>query len=144
MIGQEDAGVTLRQSAYLNGIFGVLLKYCATTRRPDPLVQRALDLMERQYAQPLTVAMIADTIGLERCYFSCKFKDQLGIAPHQYLNRLRIRKACILLEHTLCSVNDAADAVGIPAENFARIFRKWIGMTPRQFCDQVRNRGFNK
>jgi AraC-like DNA-binding protein len=144
LIGQEDAGVTLRQSAYLNGIFGVLLKYSATTQCPDPLIQLALDLMERQYAQMLTVSMIADAVGLERCYFSCKFKEQLGIAPHQYLSRLRIRKACILLEHTLCPVNEAADAVGIAPENFARIFRKWMGITPRQFCDSVRNRSTNK
>ena len=144
MIGQEDAGVALRQAAYLNGIFGVLLKYAAEARHQDPLIQKAVDLMELRFRDPLTVSSIADSVGLERCYFSCKFKDQLGISPHQYLNRLRIRKACILLEHTLCSVNEAAEAVGIPAENFARIFRKWTGRTPRQYCDAVRNGSFSK
>ena len=138
MIGQEDAGAPLRQRAYLNGIFGVLLQYTGADPERSPMIQKAIAFMEAHHQEPLTVDQIASRVGLERCYFSTKFKEETGLSPHQFLNRLRIRKACILLEHRHCSVSDCAEAVGLPPENFARIFRRWMGMSPRAFWDSIR------
>jgi AraC-like DNA-binding protein len=107
----------------------------------DPQIQNALDIIHQRYAEPISVGQIAGYVGLERCYFSCKFKEYTQQSPYQYLNRLRIHKACILFEHTLCTVNEAAEAVGIPPENFARVFRKWTGTTPGAYCASVRKEG---
>lgn len=134
----EDAGAKLRQSACLYGIFGALLRsHGAGKERSDP-IEKALRIMDTCYPEPLSVSGIAEEVGLERCYFSTLFRQQTGFAPHQYLTRLRIRKACALMEHRGCSVSVAAASVGIPAENFARLFRKWTGETPSRFRQNLK------
>ena len=134
-----DAGADLRRSGCMQSLFGILLRGCpGKDRKTDP-VDKAVRLMQASYQEPLSVAQIAKEVGLERCYFSTQFRLQTGLSPHQYLTRLRIEKACLLMTHSGCSVAVAAASVGIPVENFARLFRRWKGQTPSQFRKTERN-----
>ena len=128
MSEDTDAGAVLRQRGCIYEIFGLLLHYTgAAGEKSDPM-QKVFRLIENRYYEPISVSDMADEAGLERCYFSTTFKTVTGLSPYQYLCRFRIRKACALMEHTLCDVTTAAALVGIPPENFARLFRKWMGV----------------
>ena len=128
-----DAGLKLRQMSCIYEILGELLRCTDASGEKSDLIQKALNMMETCYHEPLTVEIIAAEVGLERCYFSTQFKAQTGQSPYRYLTQLRIRKACTLIEHTGCSVGTAASAVGIPPENFSRLFKQWMQMTPAQY-----------
>ena len=137
MKDDTDAGVPLRQLACMYELFGVLLQCTGAERERSDLIRKAIHMMETCYHEPLSVGVIAAEVGLERCYFSTQFKEQTGLSPYQYLSRLRVRKACVLMEHTGCSVTTASAAVGIPPENFSRLFKRWMGITPAAFRQKI-------
>ena len=130
---EPDRGLPLRQAAYLYGIFGELLRYSGTVKRQKNFVDTVIQRMEICYPESLPVSRLAAEVGLERCYFSVQFKKETGLSPHQYLARLRIRKACILLDHGGRNVTEVSEAVGISPENFSRQFKRWMKITPSQY-----------
>ena len=132
----SDLGAGVRQMGYLYSIFGVLLQYCENTQRRGTTVEKAIHMMEMCYPEELPVSRLAAEVGLERCYFSVQFKKETGVSPYQYLARLRICKACMLLEQGDCNISMAASAVGIAPENFARQFKRWMGVSPGTYLQQ--------
>ena len=89
--------------------------------------------METMYHSRLTVSDIARSVGLERSYFTVLFKEHTGMSPHAYLNELRIKKACALLDGGECSVAIVAEKVGFEISGFSRIFKRATGMTPLEY-----------
>ncbi len=132
MKGEQDPGAELRRTACIYRILGALLRNSAKNDT-DSLIQKAIDMMEARFDQPLPVETLAASVGLERCYFSTLFKEQTGLSPHRYLNSLRIRKACTLLKQSDCSIASAAETVGLDPQNFARLFKQELGITPLKY-----------
>jgi len=133
MIDDNDAGADLRRQSCCHALFGELMRY--TNQSSDPLsyVQKALAVMEMRYASNISVNDIATELGLERCYFSTLFKKNTGKGPHQYLNELRIKKACALLTDGNLSISETARAVGIDPVCFARVFKQQTGILPGKY-----------
>ena len=130
----RDAGAQLRQTACAYGILGVMLQNKPATEK-SPLIDTAIGLMQIHYPEPLTVAGLADQVGLERTYFSDLFKKKTGYSPYQYLTRLRIQKACQLMQNH--SISDTAYLVGLEPHNFGRVFKKEVGVSPRTYLKKL-------
>ncbi len=60
-------------------------------------VRLALDYIEANYMQKITVRQIANSLGLERSYFSRLFSRVKGQSPQQYILHYRLAKACTFL-----------------------------------------------
>lgn len=130
--GKGDGGETLRETALIYEFLGVLLKNNKLSAHDDR-IERAIGLMEAKYHEHLSVDDIANEIGLERSYFSVLFKEKTSVSPHKYLNSLRIRKACDLIEKEKCSISEAAIATGLDPCNFSRIFKREMGKAPLEY-----------
>lgn len=89
--------------------------------------------IERHYAEPITNAQLADLICLSEDRFCHLFREEIGSAPLQYINEMRLKKAMALLERNEYTVTEVAEAVGFRDYNhFGRLFRKRFGCTPRE------------
>ncbi len=133
----KDAGAPLRQVSNIYGLLGTLLQEKAAPARTDAIA-KAIGIMETNYPEPLSIEQLAQTLGLERTYFSCLFKEKTGYSPYQYLTALRIQKACLLLRSTDLSIADVAELVGLDSRNFSRLFKKEIRQTPLQYKNSKR------
>lgn len=96
--------------------------------------QQIIDHIHSSYMKPLTVAGIADTIGLNRSYLTRKFKKDTGYSIQEYLHRIRYTKALYYLDigH---SVKETAALCGYDnASSFCKIFKKIdpMELTPQQ------------
>jgi len=83
-------------------------------------------------------AVDLDTIsrhaGLSPFHFLRLFARVLGVTPHQYLVRCRLRHAARLLTDPARSITDVAFDVGFAdLSNFVRTFRRAAGVSPRAF-----------
>jgi AraC family transcriptional regulator len=72
--------------------------------------------------------------GLSPFHFLRLFSGVLGVTPHQYLIRSRLRRAARLLADDTRSITDIAFEVGFgDLSNFVRTFHRAAGVSPRSF-----------
>jgi AraC family transcriptional regulator len=72
--------------------------------------------------------------GLSPFHFLRLFAKVLGVTPHQYLVRTRLRRAARLLADPGRSITDVAFGVGFgDLSNFVRTFHRAAGVSPRAF-----------
>jgi AraC-like DNA-binding protein len=77
---------------------------------------------------------MAGLSGFNPSYFSRAFKHKAGMPLFEYVNHLRIRKACILLKRSALSIIEIAFSVGYNNISFFnRYFRKIMKMSPREY-----------
>jgi AraC-like DNA-binding protein len=76
----------------------------------------------------------ASAAGLSPFHFLRVFSSALGVTPHQYLVRSRLRRAAQLLADEDRAVTDVALDVGFAdLSNFVRTFHRAAKVTPRDF-----------
>jgi AraC-like DNA-binding protein len=84
--------------------------------------------------EPIDLEGAAAAAGLSPFHFLRLFANALGVTPHQYLVRSRLRHAATLLADDTRSVTEIAYAVGFgDLSNFVRTFGRAAGMSPGKF-----------
>ncbi|WP_266168610.1 helix-turn-helix domain-containing protein [Dyella subtropica] len=84
--------------------------------------------------QPIDLDMAAREAGLSAFHFLRLFANVLGVTPHQYLIRSRLRRAARQLVETPRAITDIAFDVGFAdLSNFVRSFHRAAGVSPRRF-----------
>ena len=111
-------------------------KVSASDRRRA--VEAALWL-EAHSSEPLDLDVTARQAGLSAFHFLRLFARVLGVTPHQYLLRSRLRRAARLLADGASSITGVALDVGFAdLSNFVRTFRRAAGVSPREFRQTAR------
>ena len=96
-------------------------------------VEAALWLDERAH-EAIDLEGAARAVGLSPFHFLRLFSRALGVTPHQYLVRARLRRAARLLSDEERSVTDVALEVGFAdLSNFVRTFHRAAGVSPGRF-----------
>ena len=111
---------------------------------PDPIpayvhLLRTKDLIDRGYAGPLDVAMLAREAYASSAHFARSFRRAFGETPHRYLLRRRIERARELLRETDLRVTDVALEVGFASlSSFSHAFRELTGESPGAYASRWR------
>lgn len=96
-------------------------------------VEAALWIDERAH-DAIDLEQAARHAGVSPFHFLRLFARVLGVTPHQYLVRARLRRAARLLAETGRSITDIALDVGFnDLSNFVRSFHRAAGVSPRGF-----------
>lgn len=96
-------------------------------------LRRARDLVDREYAQPLDVAAMANRALMSSGHFSRAFREAYGETPYSYLMTRRVERAMALLRAGM-SVTDACMTVGCTSlGSFSSRFTELVGMTPTAY-----------
>ena len=97
-------------------------------------VQKALDHIRDNYAQPLSLSEVSALVGTSRTALSRSFRRATGKTFTDFIIGLRLAKACRLLTSTRQHVSSICYEVGFNnISNFNRHFRRLEGMTPGEF-----------
>jgi transcriptional regulator GlxA family with amidase domain len=95
---------------------------------------RARDAMDRTYAEPLDVALLARIACVSEAHFIRTFKTTFGETPHRYLQRRRVERAMFLLRSSDRSVTDICMDVGFSSlGTFSRVFKEIVGEPPSAY-----------
>ncbi len=106
--------------------------------RLDDRIRTALDLLHLRYAEPLTVADLAETCGLSPSRFSHLFRREVGTPPMRYLEERRMERAGELLAFTGKPVAEVARTTGYADPlYFSQVFRRNAGCSPRAYRNRA-------
>ena len=116
------------------------------TRQPSTVRardrRRAVDAalwIDAHSPEPIDLERAASEAGLSAFHFLRLFANVLGVTPHQYLVRSRLRHAARLLTDDDRSITDVAFDVGFgDLSNFVRTFHRAAGVSPRRFRQAAR------
>jgi AraC-like DNA-binding protein len=97
-------------------------------------ISKAINYMENNYSQKITLANLAEVSGLSGSSFRRCFHNAVGLSPINYLLKLRLRKAAVLLDTGDLSISEIAYKTGFSDSNyFIRQFKKFTGVTPLKY-----------
>ena len=104
--------------------------------------RRAVDAarwIEENAHEPIDLDAAAQVAGVSAFHFLRTFAAVLGVTPHQYLLRSRLRRAARLLAEESLPITDVAYDVGFgDLSNFVRTFHRAAGVSPRGFRKAAR------
>lgn len=93
------------------------------------------------YHQPLCMAEVAERYGMSESGFSRYFRKETGNAFTDFVNQMRVTKACHLLMETDKYISTICYEVGYnTVANFNRRFSELRDMTPTEYRKQARQR----
>jgi two-component system response regulator YesN len=114
--------------------FHKLQQLHSDTKKIDASIARIVQRMHEDVGYPFRQEELAASINYSIPYFSSMFKKTTGESFIQYLTRLRIEKAKLLLLTTDQRTFEIADSVGMENyRSFNRLFKRETGMTPSDF-----------
>jgi AraC-like DNA-binding protein len=97
-------------------------------------VGEAIIYMSEHLHEPLRVVALAQMAGLSPDYFAELFKQQTGCSPRDYLQLLRVHRACQLLQSTSLNVKEIAGRLGyVDPFHFSRQFKAFQGVSPSEY-----------
>ncbi len=98
------------------------------------VIKEAVEFVGDHYSEKIKLIDLAEHLGVSSGYISTKFTEDLGCCFVDYLNKVRIEKACVFLEQGFLKNYEIAYKVGYNDEKyFSRIFRKVKGVSPREY-----------
>lgn len=92
------------------------------------------EYIRKNYRNPsLGLAMVSAEFNLSEGYLSAIFKKETGTNFAEYLEQLRVKAACVLLEDG-CKVSDLPERVGYNSiQSFRRAFKRVMGVSPSEY-----------
>ncbi len=103
----------------------------------DARLARAVSLIHRDPAKPLTLDLLAREAGMSRSLFAQEFKARTGIAPIEYLARWRMLNAADIIRTEGLSLSEVAARSGYESDiSLSRAFKRALGVTPSEYRRQ--------
>ncbi len=115
----------------LHGEQGGALRSLATRHSRFGQIAKVLKRMHSEFDADIDIGVLADEANMSVSSFHSNFKAVTAAAPLQYLKRIRLHKARMLIIQDGLSVSAAAGKVGYESvSQFSREFKRYFGHTP--------------
>jgi AraC family transcriptional regulator len=97
-------------------------------------LQRARELVEQHFAEPLPLSAVAERVGVHPVHLARTFRRCYHTTFAGYVRQLRIEFARTALAGTSAPLSDIAAAAGFcDQSHFSRLFKRYTGQTPAEY-----------
>jgi AraC-like DNA-binding protein len=143
--GRSDIGLDeighLFASRFVETVSGRPRKPVAVTARDRRRAVEAAHWIAANSHRQINLDATANQAGISPFHFLRLFANVLGVTPHQYLVRSRLRHAARLLADEDIAITDIAYDVGFAdLSNFVRTFHRAAGVSPGAFREAARGK----
>jgi AraC-like DNA-binding protein len=139
-IGLDEVGL-LFACRFVEVVTGRPRKPAKVSARDRRRAVEAAGWIEANSHAQIDLEAAARQAGTSPFHFLRLFANVLGVTPHQYLVRSRLRHAARLLADEELAVTDIAYDVGFAdLSNFVRTFHRAAGVSPRAFREASRGK----
>lgn len=117
----------------------MLHDYCQLVKeksriRFSPLVRNALNIIDLNVSEPITLSILSEQMNVNASYLSKVFSAEVGMPITEYVNTRKVQTAAKMLDTTSMQIQEVASYVGINDLNyFSKMFKKYTGSTPSKY-----------
>jgi AraC-like DNA-binding protein len=123
----------------LMGAQGARLRHIAMPGGYAHRISRAVDLLRKDFKEPLHMESIAQALGMSVSGFHHQFKAVTAMSPLQYQKRLRLQEARRLMLGENLDATSAGYRVGYDdASHFNREYKSLFGLPPMRDMERLR------
>ena len=110
------------------------IKITGEGKQTNHLVNQAFEYIAENYAENLSLAEVAEQLGISGGYLSSLFNQNVHCGFVDYINTVRVDRACCYLEQDYLKTYEIAYKVGFNDEKyFSKVFKKIKGVSPKQY-----------
>jgi len=132
-----DSGILLRYILSRVQFQAELYRRVQRERGLPAELQQVLEMVNRRYAEPLRLEELARGAGWSVPHLHDRFKERLGLSPHQALIRRRMQVARELLASTNEPIKSVAAKCGFPTSSaFCVQFKKATQHSPKEYRER--------
>src|SRR5262245_49410669 len=138
---QLDGAAPLIIEGLMMEMLGETMRHSATKERQSSprWLQQAKDLLHARFTENLTLADIAQNVGVHPVHLSQTFHKTYQCTVGDYVRKLRLEYACRELATSDKPIVDIALAAGFcDQSHFTRTFKRAIGAAPFQYRESLR------
>ncbi|MDA3929728.1 MAG: response regulator [Prolixibacteraceae bacterium] len=101
----------------------------------EKFIDKAKEIIEKNIDNPdFGVNEMVLELGISRSLVYTKFKQLTNCTTSEFIKRMRLKRACQLLEQKKLRVSEIADIVGFrDPQYFSKIFKEYYGVAPSQY-----------
>jgi AraC family L-rhamnose operon transcriptional activator RhaR/AraC family L-rhamnose operon regulatory protein RhaS len=97
-----------------------------------------INYIENNFKEEISLKVLAEKAGLSMRHFNRIFKEHYNTSPINYLIRVRIQHACIVLKKNNYKISEIAYECGFLDSNyFTRQFKKVMGISPKEYRNKI-------
>ena len=136
----HDSASSLAVQGIALEMLAALARERAVTRGAAPRwVRHACELLHAHFAEPLSLAAVAERVGAPPVRLARAFREAHGCSVGEYIRRLRVEEARRQLAGGDAPISQIAAAAGFCDQaHLSRVFRKATGLTPLAYRRLVR------
>ncbi|RZF91866.1 AraC family transcriptional regulator [Pseudoalteromonas sp. N1230-9] len=132
LMSQDNSALSLSSSGF---------RYTDRTDPSKDKFDKVIEYIYQYYTEPLYAEQLAKMAHMSTNHFHRFFKKRMERTLTEFINQLRIGKACKLLINTNRSITAISDQCGFKnASNFNRRFLTLKGSTPSQFRKRLKQK----
>lgn len=123
-------------------LFSELLRMCESAAAENEMKKKAgvsqitaaLDYVRAEYTGNIRVEDLARASHMSETHFRRVFESYMNMSPVDYINLMRVQKACDIMKKTNDSMDVVAQKVGFATTStFNRNFKKYLNTSPYQW-----------
>jgi two-component system response regulator YesN len=97
-------------------------------------ILRAVGVIQERYWDQLTLPALARQVGMSKYRLSRRFRESLGVTLRDYLLKVRLERAKVLLANRHISITEVAHSVGFgDLARFDKVFKRYTNLTPSTY-----------
>lgn len=117
-----------------------LLNLFSANGEPDNenIVNRALNLIEREYTGDVSLSYIAEKLHTHKSYLCRSFKEQTGGNIMSHIMKKKISRAQYLLCNTQMKLYEISDSLSFASpQYFSAVFKRYTGVSPNEYKKNI-------
>src|SRR4029077_15444706 len=103
-------------------------------RRPPSWLDQAVELLHDRYVEDLTIAAVANGVGIHPVHLARSFRRHFGCSPGEFTRFCRLERAARMLTRSDRPLSEIALESGFGDQSqFTRAFARDLGIAPGEY-----------
>ena len=116
-----------------------MTQFPATRHAEHEIVDRLIQHISENIDRKLTLQALAGSAHISVAYMHRLFQQHLGMAPGQYIAKIRMEECKLLLREGALSMGEISKKMCFSSQqHFSSQFRRLCGMTPSEYVRTLR------